>query len=108
MGQEPTVRGRRFAEQAPVIGNRCPHAARRPAATHQVRECGSKALKRLERVKGIEPSSSAWKAVALPLSYTRGAGRHLDDLRRLGQGLGRRDPCARRLVGEVGLEPTKA
>ncbi len=26
----------------------------------------------LERVKGIEPSSSAWKAVALPLSYTRG------------------------------------
>ncbi len=28
-------------------------------------------LKSLERVKGIEPSSSAWKAVALPLSYTR-------------------------------------
>ncbi len=27
---------------------------------------------RLERVNGIEPSSSAWKAVALPLSYTRG------------------------------------
>ncbi len=27
----------------------------------------------LERVKGIEPSSSAWKAVALPLSYTRRA-----------------------------------
>ena len=26
---------------------------------------------RLERVKGIEPSSSAWKAVARPLSYTR-------------------------------------
>ena len=25
----------------------------------------------LERVKGIEPSYSAWKAVALPLSYTR-------------------------------------
>jgi hypothetical protein len=25
----------------------------------------------LERVNGIEPSSSAWKAVALPLSYTR-------------------------------------
>src|SRR6476646_7364152 len=25
----------------------------------------------LERVKGIEPSSSSWKAVALPLSYTR-------------------------------------
>ena len=27
----------------------------------------------LERVKGIEPSSSAWEAAALPLSYTRKA-----------------------------------
>ena len=26
---------------------------------------------KLERVEGIEPSSSAWKAAALPLSYTR-------------------------------------
>ncbi len=25
----------------------------------------------LERVKGIEPSSVAWEATALPLSYTR-------------------------------------
>ena len=25
----------------------------------------------LERVKGIEPSSSAWKAEVLPLNYTR-------------------------------------
>ena len=24
-----------------------------------------------ERVKGVEPSSLAWKAIALPLSYTR-------------------------------------
>jgi hypothetical protein len=32
----------------------------------------TKSLKhKAERVKGIEPSSSAWKAVALPLSYTR-------------------------------------
>jgi hypothetical protein len=31
----------------------------------------AKHLKRLERVKGIEPSYSAWKAAALPLSYTR-------------------------------------
>ena len=30
-----------------------------------------KSLKTLERVKEIEPSSSAWKAVALPLSYSR-------------------------------------
>ena len=34
----------------------------------------SNPLKSLERVKGIEPSSSAWKAVALPLSYTRTRG----------------------------------
>jgi hypothetical protein len=34
----------------------------RPTAKH---------LKILERVKGIEPSYSAWKAAALPLSYTR-------------------------------------
>src|SRR6266851_2991137 len=31
----------------------------------------AKSMKRLERVKGIEPSYSAWKAAALPLSYTR-------------------------------------
>jgi sulfur carrier protein len=29
----------------------------------------------MERVKGIEPSSVAWEATALPLSYTRDAGR---------------------------------
>lgn len=33
----------------------------------------NKYLKTLERVKGIEPSYSAWKAAALPLSYTREA-----------------------------------
>ena len=27
----------------------------------------------MERVKGIEPSYSAWEAAALPLSYTRDA-----------------------------------
>ena len=40
----------------------------------------------MERVKGIEPSSSAWKAVALPLSYTRIRGR----------GANRRDGCQKR------------
>ena len=36
----------------------------------------------LERVKGIEPSYSAWKAAALPLSYTRvGALRNTGPLR---------------------------
>lgn len=28
---------------------------------------------KLERVAGIEPASSAWKAEVLPLNYTRGA-----------------------------------
>jgi hypothetical protein len=31
---------------------------------------------KLERVKGIEPSYSAWKAAALPLSYTREAAKY--------------------------------
>ena len=38
----------------------------------------------MERVKGIEPSQPAWKAGALPLSYTRN------------------------LVEETGFEPVKA
>ena len=37
------------------------------------RSRGGSHPKRLERVKGIEPSYSAWKAAALPLSYTRKA-----------------------------------
>jgi hypothetical protein len=29
-------------------------------------------FEKVERVAGIEPAYSAWKAAALPLSYTRG------------------------------------
>src|SRR3569623_1011098 len=47
----------------------------------------------LERVAGIETAYSAWKAAALPLSYTR-----------RNSSLSR----APSVVGEVGLEPTKA
>ena len=39
-------------------------------------------VEKLERVKGIEPSYSAWKAAALPLSYTRAGfclGKNLRD-----------------------------
>ena len=32
------------------------------------------ALVKMERVMGIEPTSSAWKAEALPLCYTRMLG----------------------------------
>jgi hypothetical protein len=61
-------------------------ACSRPAASVMIRAArldaasilGSRALVvghshggKLERVKGIEPSYSAWKAAALPLSYTR-------------------------------------
>ena len=68
----------------------------RLAATCQARNCrvpmlasfGNRDLcgnirKGLERVKGIEPSYSAWKAAALPLSYTRVATDHLS--RRIGR-----------------------
>src|SRR5260221_5275136 len=63
----------------------------------------------LERVVGIEPASSAWKAAALPLCYTRAPSRALELSlalevnNRSGRGL-----LATRVVGEVGLEPTKA
>jgi hypothetical protein len=43
-------------------------------------------MPKLERVKGIEPSYSAWKAAALPLSYTRLAA---DQLSRQRGGLNR-------------------
>ena len=36
--------------------------------------------KLLERVKGIEPSQPAWKAGALPLSYTRDKVKQSQDL----------------------------
>ena len=36
---------------------------------------GSSGTGPLERVKGVEPSPPAWKAGALPLSYTRTCGR---------------------------------
>ena len=47
----------------------------------------------LERVAGIEPAYSAWKAAALPLSYTREPAD---------------DPAAPRLVEGAGFEPAYA
>ena len=48
------------------------YPARYPAANAPNLTFETKHLNlQVERVKGIEPSSSAWKAVALPLSYTR-------------------------------------
>ena len=51
----------------------------------------------LERAEGIEPSSSAWKAVALPLSYARNFDQPLATLTK---------PVAPILVEGVGFEPT--
>jgi hypothetical protein len=34
----------------------------------------------MERVKGIEPSSSGWEPEALPLSYTRPIGNPIGDV----------------------------
>ena len=68
-----------FSKKAPKFGetNRA-NTGLRAARNHRIYEalaafsgCFGKAA--LERVKGIEPSSSAWEAAALPLSYTRTA-----------------------------------
>ena len=42
--------------------------ARRPKAQPQR---AAEAVKKLERMEGIEPSCSGWEPDALPLSYTR-------------------------------------
>src|SRR5687767_1360461 len=55
------------------------------------------AARRLERVAGIEPASSAWKAAALPLCYTRREARGALF-----------SPSFQAVVGEAGLEPAKA
>ena len=50
----------------------------------------------LERVAGIEPAYSAWKAAVLPLYYTRAPWPARQIL------------FVKRVVGEAGLEPAKA
>ena len=65
---------------------------------------------RLERVMGIEPTSTAWKAEVLPLNYTRLASPVPTETRAMPASL---CPCMgwpRRagLVEGVGFEPTKA
>ncbi len=46
---------------------RCPDNQRQHVETRSVRQSAA-----LERVMGIEPTPSAWKAEVLPLNYTRG------------------------------------
>ena len=52
------------------FGKRASERVEQPICQNEIQPF-AKSLKRLERVKGIEPSYSAWKAAALPLSYTR-------------------------------------
>ena len=56
----------------------------------------------VERVMGIEPTSSAWKAEVLPLNYTRGA------FCRYPPASPEPNPTRPALVEGVGFEPTKA
>jgi hypothetical protein len=56
----------------------------------------------VERVMGIEPTSSAWKAEVLPLNYTRADGADLPARSR-----GSARPSAPVVEGE-GFEPSKA
>ena len=60
----------------------------------------------VERVKGIEPSPPAWKAGALPLSYTRAIARGRRALVRIARAAG--TLRFRALVGGAGFEPAKA
>ena len=55
----------------------------------------------MERVMGIEPTSSAWKAEVLPLNYTRADGADLP------AAFGAAVPPAPVVEGE-GFEPSKA
>ncbi len=57
---------RERAKTASDDGTSNPPRRRRPVGTNP-----AKHGRVLERVKGIEPSSGAWEALALPLSYTR-------------------------------------
>src|ERR1700738_3709140 len=65
--------GHERSQEAPRFANkRRPNVRMSPSSLVRMELWQRKKhLKTLERVKGIEPSYSAWKAAALPLSYTR-------------------------------------
>ena len=61
----------------------------------------------VERVMGIEPTSSAWKAEVLPLNYTRIPSRRVY-AGNVGRQSSRATDVFFELVEGVGFEPTKA
>lgn len=95
---------------APVAGRDCRsssavEAPRKsgPANRRRVRGAveigrGYRAVTRLERVIGIEPTQPAWKAGALPLSYTRTVQVTAYLARARGQGGRSRTPCMERRI----------
>ena len=60
-------------------------------------------LDRMERVMGIEPTPSAWKAEVLPLNYTRSA---LEATDRILAVTASAEVGNRKMVEGVGFEPT--
>lgn len=62
---------------------------------------------RLERVHGIEPRSSAWKAAALPLCYTRSERRDLN-ANAVGFKWASAVTCRSQVVEGTGFEPVYA
>jgi hypothetical protein len=76
-----------------------------PSSPQAIREALEidRLIQKVERVKGIEPSYSAWKAAALPLSYTR--IRFWQPDARFPYQLPITNPC-REMVDGVGFEPT--
>src|SRR5262245_35735833 len=69
-------RGKLASVAPPNFGTAATTPSRHPTGSQRGRQ-------RLERVSGIEPPSSAWKAVALPLSYTRESQTSPTRIRRL-------------------------
>ncbi len=84
-----------------------------PMTSSLPRKCSTPELQQrdeksdLERVEGIEPSPPAWKAGALPLSYTRV---HLsnNDPRDGQLATSQTDRCRSGGLGGAGFEPAKA
>ena len=68
--QVKIVKFRKFKTRKGTSGAPCAKANQAvDIASRHMTPCNHEMI--LERVKGIEPSYSAWKAAALPLSYTR-------------------------------------
>ncbi len=57
-----------------ILAHMPDNARRLKIPDSQVAELTEAQPNKLERVMGIEPTSSAWEAEVLPLNYTRAAG----------------------------------